>query len=53
VASQRRFRERERAYRDDMRAVAASEIGQLSDRETIIAGAVAYWCEGSSSAGRR
>lgn len=39
VASQQRFRERERAYRDDMRAVAASEIGQLSDRETIIAGA--------------
>jgi predicted transcriptional regulator len=49
VVAQQRFRERERAYRDDMRAVAASEIGHLSDRETIIAGAIAYWCEGSKT----
>ena len=30
-------------------ASAAAEIGALSDREILIAGAVAYWCEGSKS----
>lgn len=28
---------------------AANEIGRLSDREVVIAGAVAYWCEGTKS----
>jgi transposase len=28
---------------------AAREIGDLSDREILIAGAVAYWCEGSKN----
>jgi transposase-like protein len=28
---------------------AASEIGSMSDREILIAGAVAYWCEGTKS----
>ena len=28
---------------------AAAEIGQLTDREVLIAGAIAYWCEGSKS----
>lgn len=28
-------------------ATAAAEIGDLSNREVLIAGAVAYWCEGS------
>jgi transposase len=28
---------------------AAKELGQLSDREVIIAGALAYWCEGTKS----
>jgi hypothetical protein len=28
---------------------AAAEIGPLSDRETIIAGAIAYWCEGTKN----
>jgi transposase len=28
---------------------AAAEIGSLSDREILIAGAVAYWCEGTKS----
>lgn len=37
------------ARRADERAAAAAEIGQLSDREIIIAGAIAYWCEGSKS----
>ena len=25
------------------------EIGELSEREILIAGAIAYWCEGSKS----
>jgi hypothetical protein len=28
---------------------AAAEMGPLSDREILIAGAIAYWCEGSKS----
>jgi transcriptional regulator with XRE-family HTH domain len=28
---------------------AAAQIGRLSDREVVIAGAVAYWCEGSKN----
>jgi hypothetical protein len=28
---------------------AAAEIGQLTDRELLIAGAIAYWCEGTKS----
>lgn len=43
-AAQRPLRE---AQRGAARAAAAGEIGKLSDRETIIAGAVAYWCEGA------
>jgi transcriptional regulator with XRE-family HTH domain len=43
----------ERPRRDAARAAvsasAAAEIGTLSDRETIIAGAVAYWCEGGKN----
>jgi hypothetical protein len=31
------------------RAAAAAEIGSLSQRELLIAGAIAYWCEGSKS----
>ncbi len=31
------------------REVAAAEIGELTDREILIAGAIAYWCEGSKS----
>jgi len=37
------------AHRADKQAAAAAEIGELSDREVIIAGAIAYWCEGSKS----
>ena len=39
--------------RDAQRAAecdaAASEIGDLTDREFLIAGAIAYWCEGSKN----
>jgi transcriptional regulator with XRE-family HTH domain len=45
-ATERPRRDAERAA---VRATAAAEIGTLSDRETIIAGAVAYWCEGGKS----
>jgi hypothetical protein len=31
------------------RDAAAREIGRLTDREIIIAGAIAYWCEGTKS----
>jgi hypothetical protein len=34
------------ARREATRAAAAEEIGPLTDRELIIAGAIAYWCEG-------
>jgi transposase len=37
------------AHRANERSAATAEIGELSDRETIIAGAIAYWCEGSKS----
>jgi hypothetical protein len=30
-------------------AAAAAGIGELSDREILIAGAIAYWCEGSKN----
>jgi len=30
-------------------AAAASEIGELNDREVLIAGAIAYWCEGAKA----
>ena len=28
---------------------AAAQVGELTDREILIAGAVAYWCEGAKS----
>lgn len=37
------------AQRETARCDAAAEIGALSQRELIIAGAIAYWCEGSKS----
>jgi hypothetical protein len=30
-------------------SAAADEIGKLSDREILIAGAIAYWCEGAKA----
>ena len=32
---------------------AAAEIGELTDREILIAGAIAYWCEGAKGKPRR
>lgn len=37
------------ARREEVRAAAAGKIGTLSKREILIAGAIAYWCEGSKS----
>lgn len=37
------------ANREAVRAAAAAEIGAPSPREILIAGAIAYWCEGSKS----
>jgi hypothetical protein len=37
------------ANRTAARATTASQIGALTDRELIIAGAIAYWCEGSKN----
>jgi hypothetical protein len=49
----RRYWEVERpareAKREAVRVAAAAEIGALTHRELLIAGAIAYWCEGSKS----
>lgn len=45
-AAQRPLRE---AARGKVVAAAAAEIGDLSDRELVIVGAVAYWCEGEKN----
>jgi hypothetical protein len=49
----RRYWDAERPAREAARAAdraaAAAQIGQLSDREILIAGAIAYWCEGAKS----
>ena len=37
------------ARREEARAAAAGQIGTLSKREILIAGAIAYWCEGAKS----
>lgn len=37
------------ASRAAARATATAEIGDLTDRELVIAGAIAYWCEGSKN----
>lgn len=40
---------RREARRRAISVAAASEIGVLSDREVLLAGAIAYWCEGSKN----
>ncbi len=49
----RRYWEVERTVRETRRAAvtgrATAEIGAITDREILIAGAVAYWCEGAKS----
>ncbi len=37
------------AQREAVRAAAAGQIGALSKREILIAGAIAYWCEGAKN----
>ena len=53
VEGTRRYWEAERQARETARSAirdaAASEIGQLSDREVVLLGAIAYWCEGAKS----
>jgi transposase len=45
-AAERPVRE---AQREATRAAAAAEIGTLTRRELLIAGAIAYWCEGTKN----
>jgi predicted transcriptional regulator len=45
-AAERPVRE---AQREAASAAAAAQIGKLDDREVLIAGAIAYWCEGSKN----
>jgi transposase len=45
-AAERPIRE---ARRQQISDSAAAQIGELSDREVVIAGAIAYWCEGAKS----
>jgi hypothetical protein len=54
----RRYWAAERAVREAARAAtcaaAAAQIGPITDRELLIAGAIAYWCEGAKNKpGRR
>ena len=50
-AAERPVRE---AEREAVRAAATAQIGGLNDREVLIAGAIAYWCEGGKNKpGRR
>jgi hypothetical protein len=37
------------AERREFVTAAAADVGELNDREILIAGAIAYWCEGSKS----
>src|SRR6516225_288416 len=45
-AAERPVRE---AQRRAARAAAAAQIGELNEREILIAGAIAYWCEGAKN----
>lgn len=42
-------RPRREAARDSIKATAQQQVEALTDREVLIAGAIAYWCEGSKS----
>lgn len=42
-------RARREAYRESIKATARGELGQLTQREILIAGAIAYWCEGAKN----
>ena len=53
MAGTQRYWEAERPARDAARSAirdaAAAEIGRLSEREILLIGAIAYWCEGAKS----
>src|ERR1700683_4209707 len=53
TAGVQRYWAAERPAREAARAAisaeAAAQLGELTDREITIAGAIAYWCEGSKS----
>lgn len=45
----RKFNEARTARHVAESAAAGAEIGELTDRELLIAGAIAYWCEGAKN----
>ena len=45
----RKFNEARSARHAAETETAAAEIGELTDREVLIAGAIAYWCEGAKN----
>jgi hypothetical protein len=45
----RKHNEARAAHQRAESAAAAAEIGDLTDREVLIAGAIAYWCEGTKN----
>jgi hypothetical protein len=45
----RRFNQARTARHATEIEAAAAEIGELTDREVLIAGAIAYWCEGAKN----
>jgi predicted transcriptional regulator len=45
----RKYNEARAAERTAETEAAAAEIGELTERELLIAGAIAYWCEGTKS----
>lgn len=47
--SWRKRQEEIEAGRRETREAAAAQIGELADRDLLLAGAVAYWCEGTKS----
>ena len=53
AAGSRRYWEAERSAREarlaDVAACAAAEVGDMTVREILIAGAIAYWCEGGKN----
>jgi hypothetical protein len=48
-AGLRKYHQARAAERAGESAAAADEIGELTNRELLIAGAIAYWCEGTKS----
>jgi hypothetical protein len=45
----RKFNEARTARNDAETEAAVAELGELTDREILIAGAIAYWCEGAKN----